>query len=87
MSSGFVIVFENQVFEGSVAGGAVPTSWVRELWRVVKSEYRFGTVYERSGRRIVMLYCVKGGLVEDVVAEGMEISGREPIFAIFFALN
>lgn len=34
-----------------------------------------------------MLYCVKGGLVEDVVAEGMDISGREPIFAVLFAFN
>jgi hypothetical protein len=47
----FETVLENHVFGGRGAGGGAFVWEMRLLWKVVKSEYRLGTVKERSGRR------------------------------------
>jgi len=42
--------------------------------RVVKSEYRFETVHERSGCRRVIVYRVYGGDEAEIVVVGIAIS-------------
>jgi len=55
VSCGFDVVRENHDFRGSEAGGVAPLCEVRLSWRVVKSEYLFWTVNERSGSLKVIL--------------------------------
>lgn len=53
------MVFLNQDFAGRGKGGGVLEFWeVSVVCRVVKSEYRFWSVHDRSGWRRVIVYKV-----------------------------
>ena len=67
-------------------GGTAPAWELRALWRAVKSEYRFWSVKERSGKRREILYTVCRFGVVAVEAVGTEISTFEAIAMGYYGI-